>query len=116
MAGGGSLGPLTSLEMAAVGRWVTSKWTCSASPVELGQFRAEVRAHARMILLDAFQVARGEDLVPVLGHENQVGVQEEDTVLPVWISLYLAMNSNIFSECSSGTTTASIRGHTTGSP
>jgi hypothetical protein len=76
MAGGGSLGPLTSLEMAAVGRLVTSKWTCSASPVELGQFATEACAHARMILLDPLQVGQAEDLVAYLVSNSTLGVQE----------------------------------------
>jgi hypothetical protein len=48
--------------------------------LELGQFRAEVRACLPHGLLHALQVAGVEHLVPVLGDEDQSGVQHEDTV------------------------------------
>jgi putative transposase len=48
--------------------------------VELAELRAEVRADGLHDLLHAFQVFHGEHLMPVLGDENQVNVQEKDTV------------------------------------
>lgn len=41
---------------------------------------AQVRAHVPHDLLHAFRVGRGDGLVPILGHENQVGTQDEDTM------------------------------------
>lgn len=49
-------------------------------PIALGQFRAEVRAHVPHDLLRPLQVSGTEDLVPVLGEEHQVGIQDEDTM------------------------------------
>jgi hypothetical protein len=49
-------------------------------PVELGQLRAEVRADVPHDLLHPLQVSGTEYLVPVLGDENQVDMQEEDTM------------------------------------
>ncbi|GHG30951.1 hypothetical protein GCM10018777_53400 [Streptomyces albogriseolus] len=48
--------------------------------VELDQFGLEVLAHGPHDLLAPRQVSVGEDLVPVLRHENQVDVHTEDTV------------------------------------
>jgi len=48
---------------------------------EPGRFRPEACAHIAHDLLDPFQVPRGEYLEPVLQDENQMDVQDEDTVL-----------------------------------
>jgi len=48
--------------------------------VEFAEFRAEVRAHVSHDLLDPLQMARAEYLMAVSGDENQVGVQDDDTV------------------------------------
>ena len=48
--------------------------------IELGQPGTEVRTHLPNDLLHPVQVCRGPHWVPVLGDENQVGVQDEDTV------------------------------------
>ena len=48
--------------------------------VELGQVHAEVRAHRPHDFLAAFQVPGAEHRMPVLGDENQVGMQDENTV------------------------------------
>ncbi len=45
-----------------------------------GQLRAEVRAHVPHDLLHPLQVSGTEYLVPVFGDENQVGMQDEDTM------------------------------------
>jgi len=55
--------------------------------VELAELRAEVRADGLHDLLHSFQVLHGEYLMPVLGDENQMNVQDEKQCLPVWISL-----------------------------
>jgi len=48
--------------------------------VELAELCTEVRADGLHDLLHAFQVLHGEHLMPVLGDENQVNVQDEYTV------------------------------------
>ena len=48
-------------------------------PVELWQFRAEVRVHLPHDLLHALR-RREVNGVPVLGYGNQVSVQDEDTM------------------------------------
>jgi hypothetical protein len=48
--------------------------------VELAESRAEVRADGLHDLLHSFQVLHGEYLMPVLGDENQMNVQDEKTV------------------------------------
>ena len=48
-------------------------------PVELWQFRAEVRVHLPHDLLHALR-RREVNRVPVLGYGNQVSVQDEDTM------------------------------------
>ena len=49
-------------------------------PVELAEVCAEVRAYVPHDLLHPLQVSRTEYLVPVLGDENQMDMQDEDTV------------------------------------
>jgi hypothetical protein len=51
-----------------------------ALAVELGQPGLEVRAHVPHDLLQTFQVPRGEHLMPVLGYEDQMRVQDEHTM------------------------------------
>ncbi len=62
------------------GREVHQQVDMLGFPVELGQLRAEVRAHVPHDLLHPLQVSGTEYLVPVLGDENQVDMQDEDTM------------------------------------
>jgi len=50
--------------------------------VELGQLAPEVRAVIPQDLLHTVQVRCGEHLVPVLGDENHVRMQDEAQCLP----------------------------------
>jgi hypothetical protein len=52
----------------------------AGSAVELHQLGLEVLAHGPHDLLAPRQVLVGEDLVPVLRHENQVNMHPEDAV------------------------------------
>ena len=70
----------TSLDSATLGGKFTSRCTWFASPLNSASSRLEVRAHVPHDLLHAGPGARGEHRVPVLGHEDQMGVQDEDTV------------------------------------
>jgi hypothetical protein len=79
-AGGHALGVVHEARNAHGRGEVHQQVDVAGVPVELPPLRAEVRAHVPHDLLHAFQVVRGEDLVPVLGHEIQVGTQVEDTM------------------------------------
>jgi hypothetical protein len=90
----------------ASGREVHQQVDVVGFPVELAQFRAEAGAPVPHDRLYTLQVGQGEHIVPVFGHEDQVGMQDEHAVPACGISLHSVMNSNILSVCSSGTTTA----------
>src|SRR5215472_6932323 len=62
------------------GREVHQQVDMLGFPVELAEVCAEVRAYVPYDLLHPLQVSGTEYLVPVLGDENQMDMQEEDTV------------------------------------
>jgi len=72
---------LTNRKMATVGREVHQQVDVLRFPVELGQLRADVRAHVPRDLLHPLQVSGTEHLVPVLGDEDQVNVQDFENML-----------------------------------
>jgi IS605 OrfB family transposase len=63
-----------------LGGKVTSQVHVAGLAVELGKLGLEVRAHRPHDLFHAGQVRCGEHRAPVLGHEDQVSMQDEDTV------------------------------------
>ena len=100
--------------LEAVDRWEMPQWAkvhqqvhMLGLAIELGQSAAEVRAYVAHDLLHAAQVDRAEHLVPVLGDEYHMACRMKTQSLPARMSPYSAMNSNMLSPCSSGTTTGS---------
>src|SRR5260370_10107646 len=79
-AGGDTFKAVAEAGQRDLGREVDQQVNVVAFAVELRQLGLEVRADVPHDLFQAFQVLRGEYRMPVLGHENQMRVQDKHAV------------------------------------
>ena len=79
-AGGHALEAVHELGRCHLGREVRQQVHVVGFAVELGKLGLEVRAYRPDDLLRTGQVRCGEHRMPILGHEDQANMQDEDTV------------------------------------
>jgi hypothetical protein len=97
-AGGDALEGVHEPGQRHLGREVHQQVHVIGFPVELGKLAPEVRAHVPHDLLKPFQVPYGEDRMPVLSNEDQMGMQDENTV-PASADVLIFSHETDYNQC-----------------